>query len=126
MTNLKTGTAKPKGKSFDYSGVNTFVIGWLIEEITGMPFQDVLTKEIWRHIGAEGDASMLAPRYGVPVTDGVLLARLRDVARFGLLFTPSYSVVTSRKIISDRHLNLILEGGNPDLLRNTRYGGWVS
>ena len=126
FANLKTGTAKPQGESFVYSGANTFVIGWLIEEITGMPFQDVLTKEIWRNIGAEGDASMLAPRYGVPVTDGGLLARLRDVARFGLLFTPSYSVVTSRKIISDRHLNLILEGGNPDLLRNTRYGGWVS
>ncbi len=52
LANLKTGTAKPQGESFDYSGANTFVIGWLIEEITGMPFQDVLTKEIWRNIGA--------------------------------------------------------------------------
>ena len=91
-----------------------------------MPFQDVLTKEIWRNIGAEGDASMLAPRYGVPVTDGGLLARLRDVARFGLLFTPSYSVTSSKKIISDRYLNLILDGGNPELLVNSRSGGWRS
>jgi hypothetical protein len=60
------------------------------------------------------------------VTDGGLLARLRDVARFGLLFTPSYSRVASKKIISDRYLSLILEGGNPDLLRNARYGGWTS
>ena len=126
LANLKTGTAKQQGESFDYSGANTFVIGWLIEEITGMPFQDVLTKEIWRNIGAEGDASMLAPRYGVPVTDGGLLARLRDVARFGLLFTPSYSVVASKKIISDRYLNLILDGGNPDLLVNARSVGWRS
>ena len=126
LANLKTGTAKPQGESFDYSGANTFVIGWLIEEITGMPFQDVLTKEIWRNIGAEGDASMLAPRYGVPVTDGGLLARLRDVARFGLLFTPSYSVTSSKKIISDRYLNLILDGGNPELLVNSRSGGWRS
>ena len=126
LANLKTGTARPQGESFDYSGANTFVIGWLIEEITGMPFQDVLTKEVWRNIGAEGDASILAPRYGVPVTDGGLLARLRDVARFGLLFTPSYSRVASKKIISDRYLSLILEGGNPDLLRNARHGGWTS
>ena len=126
LANLKTGTAQPQGESFDYSGANTFVIGWLVEEITGMPFQDVLTKEIWRNIGAEGDASILAPRYGVPVTDGGLLARLRDVARFGLLFTPSYPVVASKKIISDRYLNLILEDGNPDLLRNARYGGWAT
>ena len=126
LANLKTGTSKPQGESFDYSGANTFVIGWLIEEITGMPFQDVLTKEVWRNIGAEGDASLLAPRYGVPVTDGGLLARLRDVARFGLLFTPSYSMISSKKLISDRYLNLILDGGNPDLLRNARYGGWTS
>ena len=126
LANLKTGTAKPQGESFDYSGANTFVIGWLIEEITGMPFQDVLTKEVWQNIGAEGDASMLAPRYGVPVTDGGLLARLRDVARFGLLFTPSYSMIASKKIISDRYLNLILDGGKPDLLNNARYGGWTS
>ena len=126
LANLKTGTARPQGESFDYSGANTFVIGWLIEEITGMPFQDVLTKEVWRNIGAEADASMLAPRYGVPVTDGGLLARLRDVARFGLLFTPSYSRVASKKIISDRYLSLILEGGNPDLLHNARHRGWTS
>jgi CubicO group peptidase (beta-lactamase class C family) len=69
---------------------------------------------------------MLAPRYGVPVTDGGLLARLRDVARFGLLFTPSYSRVASKKIISDRYLSLILEGGNPDLLHNARHRGWTS
>ena len=126
FANLKTGTKEPQGERFDYSGANTFVIGWLIEEITGMPFQDVLTKEIWSKIGAEGDASMLAPRYGVPVTDGGLLARLRDVARFGLLFTPSYKVVTSEKIISDRYLKLILKGGNPELLRNARFGGWTT
>ena len=126
LANLKTGTARPQGESFDYSGANTFVIGWLIEEITGMPFQDVLTKEVWRNIGAEADASMLAPRYGVPVTDGGLLARLRDVARFGLLFTPSYSRVASKKIISDRYLSLILEGGNTDLLHNARHRGWTS
>jgi hypothetical protein len=35
-------------------------------------------------------------------------------------------MIASKKIISDRYLNLILDGGNPDLLRNARYGGWTS
>ncbi len=69
---------------------------------------------------------MLAPRYGVPVTDGGLLARLTDVARFGLLFTPSYKLVTEKKLISDRYLNTILDGGRPELLRNARDKGWVN
>jgi len=54
------------------------------------------------------------------VTHGGLLAKLRDVARFGLLFTPSYDVVAERKIISDRHIEHIRNGGNPSLIRNGR------
>jgi len=104
-----------QGTSFSYSGVNTFILGWLVEKITGMPFQDALSHEIWTRIGAESDASILAPRFGVPNTHGGLLARVRDVARFGLLFTPSYHVVSDEKIISDRYLDMILNGGNPEL-----------
>jgi hypothetical protein len=50
------------------------------------------------------------------------MARLRDVARFGLLFTPSRGVVSDEEIISDRYLDLILRGGRPELLANARFG----
>jgi CubicO group peptidase (beta-lactamase class C family) len=109
------------GTGFDYSGVNTFLLGWMVEEITGMPFQDALTREVWRHIGAEADAAIFAGRYGVPLTSGGLMARLRDVARFGLLFTPSYEAVSKQKIISDRYLEMILYGGRPEILANARF-----
>ena len=112
-----------QGTGFNYSGVNTFLLGWVVEKITGMPFQDVLTREVWRKIGAESDASIFAGRHGVPLTSGGLMARPRDLARFGLLFTPSYRVVSDEKIISDRYLDIILNGGRPELLANSR-GGW--
>jgi CubicO group peptidase (beta-lactamase class C family) len=111
-----------QGTGYDYSGVNTFLLGWLVEEVTDMPFQDALSSEIWWHIGAEADASLFAGRYGIPLTTGGLMARLRDVARFGLLFTPSYGVVSDEEIISDRYLRLILRGGRPELLANARFG----
>ena len=111
-----------QGHQFSYSGANTFILAWLVEEVTGMPFQDALTSEIWRHIGAESDASYFAPRYGIPVTHGGFLARMRDVARFGLLFTPSRAVVSDRQIISDEHVELLLHGGNPDLFGNLGFG----
>jgi CubicO group peptidase (beta-lactamase class C family) len=106
------------GEVFSYSGLNTFLLGWLVEELTNMPFQDALSKEIWFHIGAESDASYIAPRYGIPVTHGGFLPRMRDVARFGLLFTPSYGVVSDRQIISDEHIELLRNGGRPHLLAN--------
>jgi len=109
------------GTGFDYSGVNTFLLGWIVEKVTGMPFQDALTREVWRHIGAEADAAIFAGRYGVPLTSGGLMAKLRDVARFGLLFTPSYEVVSEKKIISDRYLETILYGGRPEILANARF-----
>jgi CubicO group peptidase (beta-lactamase class C family) len=110
------------GTGFSYSGVDTFVLGWLVEEITGMPFQDALSKEVWTQLGAESDALIWAGRYGIPLTSGGLMARVRDMARFGLLFTPSYQTVASRKIISDRYLDIILNGGRPELLENSPWG----
>jgi CubicO group peptidase (beta-lactamase class C family) len=124
LANLKVGRFAEQGTSFEYSGVNTFLLGWLVERVTGMPFQDALSREIWSRIGAENDASIVAPRFGVPVMDGGLLARPRDVARFGLLFTPSFAVVSDEKIVSDRYVELIRNGGNPDLLANARWPGW--
>jgi len=58
----------------------------------------------------------------VPMFAGGLLARLRDMARFGLLFTPSYSVVSDRRIISEDHIERLESGGNPQLLANARWG----
>lgn len=123
LSNLRVGRWAEQGTGFDYSGTNTFVAGWLVEEVTGMPFQDTLSREVWTRIGAEADASIYANRYGIPLTSGGLLARPRDMARFGLLFTPSYGRVSSERIVPETHIDLLLHGGRPELLENARYGG---
>jgi poly(3-hydroxybutyrate) depolymerase/CubicO group peptidase (beta-lactamase class C family) len=122
IAGLQVGKYAEQGTAFEYGSINTYILGWLVEELAGMPFQDALSREIWTHIGAEGDAAFLAPRYGVPMFAGGFLGRLRDVARFGLLFTPSYGVVADRRIISDRHIEMLLNGGRPELLANARWG----
>jgi CubicO group peptidase (beta-lactamase class C family) len=118
LKTLKVTKHAEQGHQFSYSGVNTFILGWLVEKMTGKPFQDVFTEEIWQHIGAEADASFIAYRYGIPLAHGGFLSNMRDLGRFGLLFTPSYNVVSDRKLISDKHIEFILNGGNPDLLAN--------
>jgi len=115
---LQVSSHAAPGEKFSYSGFNTFILAWLVEKVTGMPFQDVFTKEIWYEIGAEADAAYIAPRYGTPVTHGGFMARMRDVARFGLLFTPSYGVVSDQQIVTDAHLDLLRSGGNPALRAN--------
>ncbi len=126
LINMRPGRWAKQGVGFDYSGANTFVVSWIVERIMGMPFQDAVTREIWNRLGAEGDASFYAARYGIALSTGGFLAKPRDMARFGLLFTPSYKVVTDEKIISDRYLDIILNGGRPELLRNARYSTGVN
>ena len=118
VINTKIERNAPQGEIFSYSGVDTFVLAWLVEELSGMPYQDALSKEIWNKIGAESDASFIAPRYGIPISHGGFLANMRDMIRFGLLFTPSYKKVSEEKIISDDHIDLILTKGNPKLMQN--------
>ena len=118
LANLEVSRHSDQGKEFSYSGVNTFVLAWLVEKITNEPFHDIFSREIWRKIGAESDASFLAYRYGIPLTHGGFLSNMRDMARFGLLFTPSYSVVSDEKIVSDKTLNLLLNEPNDNLVRS--------
>ena len=118
VINTKIERNAPQGEIFSYSGVDTFVLAWLVEKLSGMPYQDALSKEIWNKIGAESDASFIAPRYGIPISHGGFLANMRDMIRFGLLFTPSYTTVSEEKIISDDHIDLILNKGNPKLMQN--------
>ncbi|MEH6590498.1 MAG: serine hydrolase domain-containing protein [Halioglobus sp.] len=121
LVTMRPGHWAPQGQGFDYSGTNTFLLSWLVERIMDMPFQDAVTKEYWQKLGAEGDAAFYAARYGIALSSGGFLAKPRDMARFGLLFTPSYKVVSDEQLISDRYLDVILNGGRPELLDNARF-----
>jgi CubicO group peptidase (beta-lactamase class C family) len=106
---------------FDYSGTNTFVLSWIVERLMNMPFQDAVSKEIWMKLGAEGDASFFAGRNGVALTTGGFLAKARDMARFGVLFTPSYTQVADERVISEKYLASIMNGRRA-LLQHARGG----
>lgn len=120
MAKRKLESFAAQGVSFDYQSYNTNILGWLVSEVTGRPIQDVLTEEIWSKIGAEHDAAYVAPRYGYAQVGGGFLSTTRDLARFGLLFTPSFSVVSDQRIVSAEYLDDLLNNGNPSLLENAR------
>jgi len=123
LANLDVGRWAEPGTGFDYSGANTVVLGWAVEKVTGVSFHDAVSREIWTLLGAEHDAAIYAARSGIPLTSGGLLATPRDVARFGLLFTPSAVKTAQRPVVSSRHVEHLRSGGRPDLLRQARFGG---
>jgi CubicO group peptidase (beta-lactamase class C family) len=105
---------RPAGEAFEYTSPNTFILGWLAEEISGQTYADFLSNEIWQKMGAEADALIVAPRRGVPVASGGISSTLRDMARFGRLFTP-----TGRRglkpVVSDAYLDNIQNADRPEI-----------
>jgi CubicO group peptidase (beta-lactamase class C family) len=95
---------RPAGEAYEYTGVNTFVLSWVIERVTGMPFAEALGDMIWSRVGVERSARLTLSEAGAPASHGGLSTTLRDLARFGMLFTPSRRSVADADVLGPRHL----------------------
>jgi CubicO group peptidase (beta-lactamase class C family) len=103
------------GEAYEYTSVNTFVLSWLVERVTGGTFAEVLGREIWSRAGFQAPAQLCLSPTGVPVSHGGLSVTLRDLASFGLLFTPSWHRVADQPIIDRELLRRMRSGGRPGL-----------
>ena len=92
------------GQRFEYSSMNTMMMVMLAEQITNKPFHDILTEWVWSKAGMEGDAELGLSPSGEPSAFGIFASRLRDLARYGMLYTPSWNVVAKEQIIADDYL----------------------
>ncbi|MER8188382.1 serine hydrolase [Kitasatospora sp. NPDC094015] len=75
------------GTRFNYSTIDTQVLGWVLEAATGRTLAQYAAERLWGPIGAESDAYYALSR-GLPRTavgGGSFNATVRDLARFGLL-----------------------------------------
>lgn len=88
--------------SREYTSANTEVLAWLLERVAGKPLAEVLSDEIWSRMGAEADALLAVNRNGIAVAHGGLSSTLRDLARFGLLFTHGTAAGGGGRVVSDR------------------------
>ncbi|MDB4292988.1 beta-lactamase family protein [Maribacter sp.] len=100
-------SAKPSGTEYQWSNADAMVLTLLVEKISGLPFRDFVEQEIWRKIGSEYSALLGSNTNGTSISyaDG-MSTTLRDLARFGLAFTPS-GRKSANPIISDVHLSKI-------------------
>lgn len=100
-------SAKPSGTQHQWSNADAMVLTLLVEKISGLTFRDFVEQEIWKKIGAEHNALLGINKNGTSISyaDG-MSTTLRDLARFGLAFTPS-GRKSANPIISDAHLSKI-------------------
>lgn len=79
--------SRPSGTVFEYDSSGSFVLGALVERITGMPFMEYLREKMFREIGVSEEAYCLKCPGGHSWGDSAVLCRPIDlflVARFVL------------------------------------------
>jgi hypothetical protein len=73
------------GTTFEYKTVNTEVLCWVMQRVTGIPLAEMLSERIWAPIGCEEDGYVAVDSIGTAMGGGGLSATLRDLCRFGEL-----------------------------------------
>lgn len=116
------GKLRDPGQLFEYSSINTFVLGMILERITGKPFQDIVTERIWSKAGMEGDALLGLSPSGEPSAFGIFASRLRDLGRYGMLFTPSWSLVAKDRVVSESYFSKVHAASKPEIFAGNNLG----
>jgi len=97
-------SVSPPGTKLQFSNVDAALLTLLVEKISGLTFRDFVEQEIWSKIGAEYSALIANNTNGTSLSYlSGMSTTLRDLARFGLAFTPS-GRSSCNSIISDTHL----------------------
>lgn len=80
-----TDTVRPHGERFLYRSIETDVLAFCMERVTGKRLPQIFSEELWQKIGAEESAAFTVDSAGYALADGGLNASLRDYGRFGQL-----------------------------------------
>ncbi len=95
--------ARPPGTDFNYSTMETSILGWLVETVSRQRLATFMEDRLWRPAGMEFDAAWVLDgpeAVGREMSGGGLLATLRDFGRFGLLMAGGGSA-DGRRIVPE-------------------------
>jgi CubicO group peptidase (beta-lactamase class C family) len=78
-------TVRPHGAAFQYRSIETDVLAFVMERVTGKRLPELVSEELWQKLGAEESACFTVDSAGYALADGGFNATLRDFGRFGQL-----------------------------------------
>lgn len=104
------GRQREAGEKYEYSSPTTQMLVMLAEEVAGQDWSQFFESRVWRHMKCDAPLQMHLSPDGVALSHGIASSTLRDMARFGLLFTPSWAAASDQKVVSDTTLARIRGG----------------
>lgn len=111
------------GYYYHYSSLATQILGFLVEQVEDQRLSDIVTDRIWSKMGAEGDATLGLNDAGNAGIFAFMSSRLRDKARYGMLYTPSWNKIAQEQLISDAVVKKIQTECRPEIYARTRQEG---
>jgi CubicO group peptidase (beta-lactamase class C family) len=101
------------GLGFKYKTVDTEVMGWLLQRVTGKSFAALLSERVWSKIGAQDDAYVWVDPIGSQITSVGLSATLRDLGRLGETIR-TQGRINGRQVIPQNVIAEIRKGGDTE------------
>jgi CubicO group peptidase (beta-lactamase class C family) len=75
---------RPHGAQFVYRSIETDVLAFAMERVSGMRLPHLISELLWQPLGVEESANFTVDPAGYALADGGFNACLRDFGRFGL------------------------------------------
>jgi CubicO group peptidase (beta-lactamase class C family) len=106
-------TTRPHGTAFEYRSIETDVLAFCLERVTGKRLAQLLSEELWQKLGVEESACFTVDPAGYALADGGFNACLRDYGRFGqLILDGGAGIIPSTWIETTRNGNHQMFGGD--------------
>lgn len=116
-----TASVKPHGGPFSYISANTDLLGWVMERATGQPVATLLSRHLWRPLGAEQDGYILTDTKGAARCTGGLCITVRDFARLGQMVLQG-GRRDGTEIVPGAWIEDILHHGDPEAWAKGEWG----
>jgi CubicO group peptidase (beta-lactamase class C family) len=101
------------GRAFRYCSANTDVLAWILEEVSGRPFSELLSSELWAALGAGADAFATVDAQGFVFANAGICATLRDLARFGRMLLDDGAGADGHQLVPRAWIDDVRGGGVP-------------
>lgn len=120
---LARDSQAPPGKRFNYNPLDTLALGWLVRSVTDGNLSNYLAERIWRPAGMRGYATWVVDGTAAAASEVAyccLNARLRDWARFGMLFAQG-GRINGERLLPPSWIERAAEPNRPHLMPGELY-----
>ncbi len=117
---------RPPGETFEYSSCNTLLLVFMVEALTNRRWHELFGEKVWSKMAVEGDMLVAMAPDGTAQASGFLNTRLRDLARYGMLYTPSWASAAREQVVSDSYVRQIQTSGRKEIYLAGEFGRRVT